>query len=153
MISFEGIHWYASVVMLQRLTVITLVLSSHFSLCAGSLFSVGMALASHIAVSEQGIAMTPNIHRPLCALSTPNADTTGNQADDSRCDGGKKCSQTPSALSFLSTRSEPHHIVATALPAADLHAKDAGNAYNMHRSVKPPGRTGGLLFASVVRRE
>ncbi len=137
--------------MLLRVTVITLVLSSHLSMCAGSLFSVGMALASRIAVSEQGVMMTPDIHRPLCALSTPHEER-GNQATDSQCNGGKKCSTTPSALSFVSPLNDQHEIVSAPQTFASLSDQDDVNMYDMSIIVKPPGRQG-LLIASVVRRE
>jgi hypothetical protein len=139
--------------MLQRVIVIALVLCSHISLCAGSLFSVSMAFASHIATSDQEVVMTPDAHTPLCMLLTPKGKQEDVASDDS-CGGGKKCSGTPSVVSYINPLTTPD-ILASAVPATVfLHRESAGVTRQVIRnSAGPPGERHGLLIASVVRRE
>ena len=139
--------------MLQRVTVITLVLCSHISLCAGSLFSVSMALASHIATSDHGVVMTPDAHTPLCMLATPKTKE-GTSTADGGCGGGKKCSQTTSAVSFSPPQSSPNPLISAVFALLPVHTERADNARReMRNSAGPPGEHYGLLIASVVRRE
>jgi hypothetical protein len=139
--------------MLHRIIVITLISSSHISLCAGSLLSVGMAFASHMATSEQGVMMTRDTRPPLCMLMTPNV-AAKDSAEASPCEGGRKCSGTPLALSLSPSQSAVHHAAFATLPFIFLYTEGRTNfLHDAVHSKKPPGKTGGLLIASVVRRE
>ena len=139
--------------MLQRVIVITLVLSSHISLCAGSLFSVGMAFASQIATDEQSALMTPDTRAPLCMLMTPHPDTQS-PPDTSPCGEGKKCSGSPLALLLAPPQSGSHNAALTTSPFALHHLDGSMNPqHEVQRNRKPPGKTAGLLIATVVRRE
>lgn len=139
--------------MLQRVIVITLILSSHISLCAGSLFSVGIALASHMATNDQQAIMTEDTRPPLCMLMTPNVGAQ-HSAHTSPCEGGKKCSGTPLALSLSPSHSGQNHAPVTTAAVFFLTTEQTANTlYDAVRSKKPPGNFRGLLIASVVRRE
>ncbi len=139
--------------MLQRVTVIALIFCSHVSLCAGSLFSVSMAFASHIATNDQEVVMTPDAHTPLCMLLTPNGKQEDVASDDS-CGGGKKCSGTPSVVSYSTPLAAPDILASVVSATMFTHAESASNTRQLIRnSAGPPGEHHSLLIASVVRRE
>jgi len=80
--------------MVQRLIVGVLVVSSHISLCGGTLLSSTAILAAEFSGAEtRAYNMSPDVRSPLCMMSTPAiaAETQQASASNQHTCSGDSC--------------------------------------------------------------